>query len=373
MKNRVLSLLLIISLMISMLVVLTACGDGEEEKTSKSENSSSSDTDSDVEELAQNVEDAINDGDFDKLEDYFEEDAFIANTMLMLTYKANLHVSLPEDDDEDDTGENEISFDELYEFVKDAKKDSASKVVKKYSDLLDKLNDGEEYSESELEEQVEEFVDQIDYFMDNYIEQLEYVFNSLDSYEVSIKKIGKLEKIDGDNCYKVNVKASMSAEYDGDKKSEEGSDTFYVMKVDGEYKIYGSEEWLLGATYYSSNGVLTQAQNAVEKTEVVLVNETVEIAIANLQADFLVSSARPADATFADYLTYEMLDEKLKEEGYRICTKTSADGTIKDMSKSVVGVIYITEIGDSDEIIYEITIEKDGQTRVKVTNVEKVN
>ena len=358
MKKKILSILLVIVLMMSMLIGLTACGDEEDESESKSKKESKVSTSDevkedvdkfDVEEFAEEIVDLVNDVDFDEIvDDYLDKDAFIAYMMIYGLQK---------------DGINEIKFDEMYQFVQDAQTKSASKVVKDHKDIMNILNGDEDYSKSELEEQIENFKEMLesDMFTETYIDSIKEEFEWVPT-TISLDKVGKLKKVKNtENLYEVDIKATIKSKY----STQSGKTTFYLIEDDGDYKI-ASADVLLWALF-DDNGVLTKAENSSENTKLAQAKESIEIAINDINSEF-VSNVWSNNVTIhiSDYLTYEVLDTELRTNGYKICTAYSTTAKPTSMNSSAIGDCYFTSTSGNESTIYKAEI-KESSTFLMVT------
>ena len=244
MKKKILNILLICLLIICSLIILSACGKKEDSKIdnntneNKISNSNEKDNQSDEKEIINELKKLLNDKNFNDIIKYIDTDAFLATKMLEASEKG---------DNSNEEGEavEPPKFEELYDFIKSARTKPANEVVLEYSDLIKKLNNGVVYSETELNEMIEELSEESDNLLETCLKGLEERFNSYDTIEITVDDIKDLKKIDEtNNCYKLEVTATLSAKAGNNEINETDTDNFYFINNNGEYKIYSTDKWI---------------------------------------------------------------------------------------------------------------------------------
>lgn len=129
------------------------------------------------------------------------------------------------------------------------------------------------------------------------------------------------------------------------------------------------------------NGILEKAKNAADLTKSVTVQEAVEMAITNAKIDFFTTKM---DKAFYEYLTYDIFEEQLEKNGYKMIAdkndiSTPYNAFIEDSSiESVTGeydnIVYITNMNETSQIYaVELIVDQENSSNVSVGEIVAVN
>ena len=258
--------ILIIVLMISILVGLTACGDVDDEEKSQSSNRETKD-DSKIlskedeqkgatspEEFVENFVNYINNGNVENIIDSIDIVGMYALSLSLPGENSYISTGTNSYENSSSDYEDVMKFENAYELVESIKDDSISKAIKEFEENEDYYlfeMAGKEVLTRELTDMKDDIYESI---IDEKAGIRKIFFFFFDDVKIKIEKTGKAKKqINSDGLYELNIQISGSAKVNGKKESFEDEDDIYVMEKDGEYYLVYSK-WM-GLDKYSSNNI----------------------------------------------------------------------------------------------------------------------
>lgn len=121
---------------------------------------------------------------------------------------------------------------------------------------------------------------------------------------------------------------------------------------------------------YNSNEILEQVQESSRTISLYLAKDTLQIAISEIQKEFIEAYAINRNTTISSFLTYSNLDSQLQKLGYKLCTETDINKKPSNMSEVINEICYFT---DNDSIFKgQIELSSTDKSSVNVRDVEKI-
>lgn len=330
MKKNVFSILLIIMLMISMLVGLTACGDDEEDEETTS---SSRESRSSVVELEEQKETA---------EGVLKQFATAVNNK-----NADTAVSLLDIDEMEVILNQSINKRDL--------KNGFEQFFEEEEDFTIKVSDIEEI------ENPEEVLQPIFTAANMSIDD-----GTSSSKSSSNKELTKEQQEEIDKYVWMSAKLKLSGEY-GEAWDEyqdefvinldgslENKDIIIMTEEDGEYKIVYSMYLIY---LQNRNGTLKQAE-ASRKTGVAHAKETLEMAVSGMMTRFIGEQSSDPLLTIGGYVLQDKIQEELPD-GYKV------DSYNKNTGEGIMT--------DSEGISYSFVLEEKSKYNMVIVEFEKIN